>query len=402
MRKSKHPGWIVAGAVLIHLCIGSIYTWSLFNQPIATKLNWNRDDVFMAYSIAIFSFAFATMFAGRLQDRKGPRLVATIGILLYSGGLMLTSQVRELWQLYISYGIVAGAGVGFVYVCPLSTLVKWYPKRKGLITGIAVGAFGLGSLVFKSAIEYFISAQGVMPTFLILGVICAAVGGFGASLLRVPDDVQTSTAASSKSGHQFTPSEMIRTRSFPLIWTMFLFASASGLLVIGLAKDIGVQLAGLDESVAANAVSIIALFNASGRIIWGSLSDRFGRIRMISIMFILTAVSMTALSLFTLTYLTYFVTLAMIAFCFGGFLAVFPTVTNEYFGVKNLGANYGIVYQAYGLAALVGPLIVALVSSLQTTFLIAAGLAVVGWLITRITPRSESKAADTIVSFSQT
>ena len=402
MRKLNHPGWIVAGAVLIQLCIGSIYTWSLFNQPLATVNNWNREDVFLAYSIAIFTFAFATMFAGRLQDRKGPRLVATIGILLYSGGLMLTSQIRELWQLYISYGIIAGAGVGFVYVCPLSTLVKWYPQRKGLITGIAVGAFGLGSLVFKSAIEYFISTQGVMPTFLILGIICAAVGGFGASFLRVPNDKQTSSTVSSKTKYQFTPSEMIRTRSFPLIWFMFLFASASGLLVIGLAKDIGMQLAGLDESVAANAVAIIALFNATGRIVWGSLSDRFGRIRMISFMFILTALSMTALSVLTLTYLTFFVTLAMIAFCFGGFLAVFPTVTNEYFGVKNLGANYGIVYQAYGLAALIGPLIVALVSSLQTTFLIAAGLAVVGWLITRITPKSEAKAAVANVSLSQT
>lgn len=402
MRKLNHPGWIVTGAVLIQLCIGSIYTWSLFNQPLATANNWNRDDVFLAYSIAIFTFAFATMFAGRLQDRKGPRLVATIGILLYSGGLMLTSQIRELWQLYISYGIIAGAGVGFVYVCPLSTLVKWYPQRKGLITGIAVGAFGLGSLVFKSAIGYFISAQGVMQTFLILGIICAAVGGFGASFLRVPNDKQTSSTVSSKTKYQFTPSEMIRTRSFPLIWFMFLFASASGLLVIGLAKNIGMQLAGLDESVAANAVAIIALFNATGRIVWGSLSDRFGRIRMISFMFILTALSMTALSVLTLTYLTFFVTLAMIAFCFGGFLAVFPTVTNEYFGVKNLGANYGIVYQAYGLAALIGPLIVALVSSLQTTFLIAAGLAVVGWLITRITPRSESKATDANVSLSQT
>ena len=402
MRKLNHPGWIVAGAVLIQLCIGSIYTWSLFNQPLATVNNWNREDVFLAYSIAIFTFAFATMFAGRLQDRKGPRLVATIGILLYSGGLMLTSQISELWQLYISYGIIAGAGVGFVYVCPLSTLVKWYPQRKGLITGIAVGAFGLGSLVFKSAIEYFISAQGVMQTFLILGIICAAVGGFGASFLRVPNDKQTSSTVSSNTKYQFTPSEMIRTRSFPLIWLMFLFASASGLLVIGLAKDIGMQLAGLDESVAANAVAIIALFNATGRIVWGSLSDRFGRIRMISFMFILTALSMTALSVLTLTYLTFFVTLAMIAFCFGGFLAVFPTVTNEYFGVKNLGANYGIVYQAYGLAALIGPLIVALVSSLQTTFLIAAGLAVVGWLITRITPKSEAKAAVANVSLSQT
>ncbi len=401
MRKSNHPGWIVAGAVLIQLCIGSIYTWSLFNQPLSAAFGWNRDDVFLAYSIAIFVFAFATVFAGRLQDRKGPRLVATIGILLYSGGLILTSQIRELWQLYISYGIIAGAGVGFVYVCPLSTLVKWYPKRKGLITGIAVGAFGLGSLVFKSAIQYFISVQGVMQTFLILGVICAVAGLFGASLLRTPAAGQASSVALNQPDNQFTPSQMIRTRSFVLIWIMFLFASTSGLLVIGLAKDIGMQLAGLDDMTAANAVTVIALFNAAGRISWGSLSDRFGRIRMISIMFAMTALAMTALSIVSLSYLTFFITLATVAFCFGGFLAVFPTVTNEYFGVKNLGANYGIVYQAYGVAALVGPIIVATVGGLKTTFLIAAVLAVVGVLLTRLTPKGEHKPTSAKIVLSQ-
>jgi OFA family oxalate/formate antiporter-like MFS transporter len=152
MRKSFKSYGVLMGAVLIQLCIGGIYTWSLFNQPLADAFGWNKSDVFLTYSIAIFVFAFATLFAGRLQDRFGPRLVATIGISLYSGGLMLTSLASELWQLYITYGIIAGAGVGFVYVCPLSTLVKWFPKRKGMITGVAVGAFGLGSLVFKSAI----------------------------------------------------------------------------------------------------------------------------------------------------------------------------------------------------------------------------------------------------------
>jgi MFS transporter, OFA family, oxalate/formate antiporter len=137
MRKPINRTWIVVGAVLIQLCIGGIYTWSLFNQPLSDAFVWNKSDVFLTYSIAIFVFAFATMFAGRLQDRVGPRLVATLGILMYGGGLILTSMISELWQLYLTYGILAGAGVGFVYVCPLSTLVKWFPERKGLITGIA-------------------------------------------------------------------------------------------------------------------------------------------------------------------------------------------------------------------------------------------------------------------------
>ncbi len=401
MRKSTNRSWIVIGAVLIQLCIGGIYTWSLFNQPLADTFGWNKSDVFLTYSIAIFVFAFATLFAGRLQDRFGPRIVATIGITLYSGGLMLTSMVSELWQLYLTYGILAGAGVGFVYVCPLSTLVKWFPKRKGFITGIAVGAFGMGSLVFKSAIQYFIVTLGVSLTFLALGLLSAVIGLIGASLLRVPSKAQMASYSSIASDdRQFTPTEMISTRSFALIWIMFLFASTSGLLVIGMAKDIGVQLAGLSEEVAANAVMIIALFNASGRIGWGTLSDKFGRIRVITIMFTITAVAMTVIGVLPLNFTSFFIALAAIAFCFGGFLAVFPTITNEYFGVKNLGANYGIVYQAYGVAALVGPLIVSVVGSLKITFLIAAVMAVVGAMITRITPQAEanSPSSNTLLS----
>ena len=217
MRKSMNRGWIVIGAVLIQLCIGSIYTWSLFNQPLADTFGWNKSEVYLTYSIAIFVFAFATMFAGRLQDRFGPRIVATIGILMYSGGLMLTSMVSELWQLYWTYGILAGAGVGFVYVCPLSTLVKWFPKRKGFIRGVAVGAFGMGSLVFKSAIQYFIASLGVSSTFLALGLISAVIGLFGASLLRVPANQTDVTKASVPDDRQYTPKEMISTRSFTLI-----------------------------------------------------------------------------------------------------------------------------------------------------------------------------------------
>ncbi|PKM89734.1 MAG: MFS transporter [Firmicutes bacterium HGW-Firmicutes-10] len=402
MRKSFKSYGVLMGAVLIQLCIGGIYTWSLFNQPLADAFGWNKSDVFLTYSIAIFVFAFATLFAGRLQDRFGPRLVATIGISLYSGGLMLTSLASELWQLYITYGIIAGAGVGFVYVCPLSTLVKWFPKRKGMITGVAVGAFGLGSLVFKSAIQYFISTLGVSQTFFALGLISALIGLIGASLLSVPPAViNVKGMANATIDRQFAPGQMVKTRSFALIWIMFLFASTSGLLVIGMAKDIGVQLAGLSEDVAANAVTIIALFNAGGRIGWGTLSDKFGRIRVVSIMFLMTAAAMTAISILTLSYITFFISLAIIAFCFGGFLAVFPTITNEYFGVKNLGANYGIVYQAYGLAALMGPLIVSALGSLKMTFLIAAVLAVLGAMLTRITPRPDISESSSGVLSSQ-
>lgn len=386
IKKTTNRWFIVMGAVLLQMCIGAIYTWSLFNQPLMDKFGWSKNEVILTYSIAVFIFAFSTIFSGRLQDQISPRKVATIGAILYGGGLMLASTATSLIQLYIYYGVIAGAGVGFAYVCPLSTCVKWFPEKKGFITGIAVGAFGLGSFVFKSVIQYFIATSGVSSTFFYVGAIYITLGLIGAQFLILPPDEYDFTLKNSNTSEEndFQASQMVKTKSFYFIWIMFLFGCLSGLLVIGLAKDIGMQLAGLEASVAANAVAMIALFNAAGRLILGTLSDQLGRIRVVTFMFIITAISMITMSILALNYMTFFACLAGIAFCFGGFLAVFPTITGEFFGIKNLGANYGIVYQAYGVAALAGPIIVANAGGLKPTFLIAAVLSVVGAVLTFI------------------
>ncbi|TCO72194.1 L-lactate MFS transporter [Marinisporobacter balticus] len=377
--------WVVVfGAVLLQMCIGAIYTWSLFNQPLMDKFGWEKSQVVLTYSIAVFVFAFSTIFSGRLQDKIGPRKVATIGALLYGGGLILTSTATSLTQLYIYYGIIAGTGVGFAYVCPLSTCVKWFPEKKGFITGIAVGAFGLGSLVFKSVIQHFLASSGISSTFFYLGTIYAILGFIGSQFLILPPTKYQSSIKNANNPKEtvFSTLEMIQTKSFYFIWIMYLFGCMSGLLVIGLAKDIGMQLAGLEASVAANTVAMIALFNASGRLIWGILSDKLCRIRVVTMMFIISALSMISMSIFALNYVTFFASLAGVAFCFGGFLAVFPTITGEFFGIKNLGANYGVVYQAYGIAALAGPIIVTNAGGLKPTFLIAAVLSVIGAILT--------------------
>jgi len=380
----KNRWFVVLGAVLLQICTGAIYSWSLFNQPLMDKFNWNNSEVVLTYSITIFIFAFTTIFSGRLQDKIGPRKVATIGGIFYGLGLMLASTATSVYQLYLYYGVISGIGVGFVYVCPLATCIKWFPEKKGFITGIAVGAFGLGSLVFKSVIEALLVSKGVSQTFLYLGIIYLIITLIGAQFLRVPPKSQVQSN-NLDVFENFTVREMIRTKTFYLIWIIFLLGCMSGLLVIGLAKDIGVQLANLDPSKAANAVAMIALFNASGRLGWGALSDRMNRLKVVFIMFTITAICLVMLSVLTLNSVTYFISIAGIAFCFGGFLAVFPTITGQYYGIKNLGANYGIVYQAYGIAALLGPIIVGKVGNLETTFIIGAVLSVIGAIIsTRI------------------
>ncbi len=378
--KSVNRWSVVFGAVLLQLCLGAIYSWSLFNQPLMDKFGWSSSEVVMTFSIAIFCFAASTLISGRLQDRIGPKKVAMIGGLLYGGGLLLASQAESLGMLYFAYGVLAGAGVGFAYVCPLATCVKWFPEKKGLINGIAVGAFGLGALVFKSVIVYLLETVGVSDAFLYLGLIYAVLVLIGAQFLRVPE---AKTAGSQVTAAiEMKPGEMIRTSAFRLLWPIYLFGCISGLLVIGLAKDIGIELAGLEPAVAAEAVGVIALFNAGGRLAWGVLSDKFGRLRMLLAMCVLTASSMLVLAFVPMSFVVFFAALAAVSFCFGGFLALFPTIIGEFFGTRNLGGNYGIVYQAYGVAALAGPFIIAAVGDLHSTFMIAGALAIIGAVLT--------------------
>ena len=393
-QKSVNRWSVVFGAVLLQVCLGAIYSWSLFNQPLMDKFGWTKEEVVMTYSIAIFTFAFSTIFSGRLQDKIGPRKVATIGGVLYGGGIILASFASSLPMLYICYGVLGGAGVGFAYVCPLSTCVKWFPEKKGFITGIAVGAFGAGSLVFKSVIQFFLTNAGVSATFLYLGIIYLVLVVVGAQFLRLPEASGAfKSASSSLEGVSLTVSQMIKEKSFYFIWFMFMLGCMPGLLVIGLAKDIGIELVGLDPMLAGNAVALIALFNAGGRLAWGTISDKIGRVEVVLIMFVLTAVSLVALAVLPLNLVLFFVCLAGIACSFGGFLALFPTITGEFFGIKNLGANYGVVYQAYGIAALVGPIIKRNSSGFTQTFMIAAGCAVLGAVLSAMV-KSMKKTSD--------
>jgi len=372
----------VFGAILVQICIGAIYSWSLFNQPLMVQYGWTESQVVLTFSIAVFVFALTTMFSGRLQDIVGPRVVATIGGVLYGGGLILSSFSSSLLTLYLSYGLVAGIGVGFAYVCPIVTCVKWFPNNKGIITGVSVGAFGLGSFIFKFIIQESLMTQGIQNTFLLIGIIYLTLILIGAQFLVVPDKKEETNTNNVESQKCFNVKEMTKTKSFYYIFMIFLLGCISGLLVIGLAKDIGVDIVKLDPLIAANAVAIIALFNASGRITWGYLTDKINVFKVILSMFFITTICMAILSFFPLNFYLYFITLSGIAFCFGGFLTIFPIITDRFYGHKNHGANYGVVYQAYGISALLGPIIHEAAGSLTSTFMIATILSSLGILLT--------------------
>ncbi|PQP82299.1 oxalate/formate antiport family MFS transporter [Paenibacillus sp. PCH8] len=390
---------IVLGTIIVQMGLGTIYTWSLFNQPLSDRFGWDVSSVAITFSITSFALAFATLFAGRLQERWGlQRLIRVAGVVL-GLGLILSSQVSSLTLLYILAGFVVGFADGTAYITSLSNLIKWFPERKGLISGISVGAFGTGSLLFKYVNSALIGAVGPAQAFMYWGMIVLVLVVAGSFLIR--EAVVREQAPASKEGtkqavvsQEYTVKEMLRTKEAYMLFVIFFTACMSGLYLIGIVKDIGVQLAGLDVATAANAVAMVAIFNTAGRIILGALSDKVGRMKVIAGALLVTAVAIMTLSLVPLTFGIFFACVAAIAFCFGGNITVFPAIVADYFGLKNQSKNYGVIYQGFGFGALAGAFISALLGGFHLTFIVIAVLCAVSLLLALIiTPPGQGRHA---------
>lgn len=371
--KSAKRWLIVLGTVIMQMGLGTIYTWSLFNAHLVTKFGWELNAVSITFSITSFALAFATLFAGKLQDRFGlRRLTAAAGIML-GLGLILSSQAHSLLMFYLLAGVVVGFADGTAYITSLSNLIKWFPNNKGLISGVSVGAYGTGSLIFKYINGSLIDSVGVSKTFMYWGIIVMVLIVIGSLLVREAPVLATSAGASASATFvqkDYTVKEMLRTKEAYLLFVIFFTACMSGLYLIGIVKDIGVELAGLDVQTAANAVAMIAIFNTAGRLILGALSDRMSRLKLVGITLAVTTVAMMTLSYATLNFGIFFTCVAAIAFCFGGNITVFPAIVSDFFGLKNHNKNYGIVYQGFGFGALAGSFIAVLLGGFKPTFVI--------------------------------
>jgi MFS transporter, OFA family, oxalate/formate antiporter len=298
--------------------------------------------------------------------------------------------------LYLTYGVLSGAGVGFVYVCPLSTLIKWFPKNRGMITGLSVGVFGGGSIIFQWVISNFLTITDVSGAFLYLGMISMGVILVGALLTNNP--VGFVKKAGEKGEGNYTTAEMVKTRKFKLIWVMYWLAVIPGLLVLGAAKNIGIEVAGLEAVAATSVISILAISNAGSRLVSGTLSDKLGTLKVLKGIFTITILSLLFLSFLAQIKLFFYLGVIGVAVGYGGFLALFPTFTNQEFGSYRYASNYGVVYQAYGLAALSGIFLKSLVGSYTTTFIfstfaVAAGLAIAFMLTERKSEFATGKSA---------
>lgn len=372
---------IVLGTIICQMGLGTIYTWSLFNQPLVDKFHWGLGDVATTFSITSFFLAFSALFAGKLQERFGIRNLTLVAGVLVGMGLIASAHVKSLDMIYLLAGVVVGFAVGIAYISTLSNLIKWFPANKGLISGISVGAFGCGSLLFKYVNAALIGNTGVSAAFFYWGVIVMALIVLGSLLLKEPMP-NNQHISHSMVGNNFTVRQMLVSKEAYLLFMIFFAACMSGLYLIGIVKDMGVQLAGMDLVTAANTVSAVAIFNTAGRIILGTLSDKVGRMRVVSFTMLVTILTIAMLNFLTLNHTLFFICVGAVAFCFGGNITVFPAIVGDFFGLKNHSKNYGIIYQGFGLGALAGSFIANHFGGFHATFMVMGVLSVIALLIT--------------------
>jgi OFA family oxalate/formate antiporter-like MFS transporter len=363
--KSNRWGIAFAGVVL-QVVLGSVYAWSVFRVPLTKQFHWTIPQVTLTFTISIFVLGVAAFFGGLWLNRSGPRVVALTGALLYGVGTLLASFSGDrLWWLYLSYGVIGGTGLGFAYIVPISVLVKWFPDRRGLITGIAVGGFGAGALVTAPVATHLIQAVGVLPTFADLGAAYAILGLLTAYFMQNPPAgwlpegwTPSPKLTAERSAKDYTLKSALMTWQWWALWLILFLNTSAGISVISQESPIFQELAKVTVIVAAGMVGIVSIGNAFGRVFWAWISDiitrRFAFVVMFLLQVILFWVLPTISSATLLTVLSF-----IILMCYGGGFGTLPAFTADYFGSKNVGPIYGLMLTAWGAASAFGPLLVA-------------------------------------------
>ena len=358
LRNKKYRRLIpVIAGVCIQLCLGTAYIWGVFQVELISLFGWSQASAALPFSLLIFFMSVGCFVGGRIQDRLSPRPVIMIGGILLGLGFILASftAADRPWWIWLTYGVIGGFGMGTTYTSTIACCQKWFPDKRGLITGLIVSALGFGGIIFTNIATPLIKTRGVLETFIWLGAIFIVVSLIGSQFIKNPPaDFKPAgwkpSVAQMAVQQQFTPGEAIKTRQFYLVSFTLMLACASGFMVIPYARTLGIA-GGIDAQTATIGVMIISLFNSAGRLFWGWVSDRLGRKNTVLVLLVLAGLSIPLL-IVAKSY-TIFAILALVAFSYGGFLGVFPSLTADFFGVKNVGANYGLVLLGFGLGSII-------------------------------------------------
>ncbi|WP_321475239.1 OFA family MFS transporter [uncultured Paludibaculum sp.] len=369
----KSPNrWLIAAAgVAMQIALGAVYAWSVFRTPLMKEFHWTITEVSLTFTITIFTLGCAAFAGGLWMRAKGPRVVGLTGGLLYGLGVTLASQSNHgLWVLYLSYGLIGGAGIGLSYIVPVATLVKWFPDRRGFITGVAVAGFGAGALVTAPIATRLIASVGVLSTFAVLGIASFLLVAGSALLMREPPaGYRPEGWVPAKSGGaavatDFTLRQAVGAWQWYALWAMLFLNVSAGIAIISQASPMVQEISGVGAATAATMVGIISIANGAGRFLWAWLSDAIGRRWVFLAMFLLQALLFVLLP--SVTGFGLFTTLCVIILlCYGGGFGTMPAFCADYFGAKDVGSIYGLMLTAWGCGSVLGPVLIARIR--QTT-----------------------------------
>jgi len=361
--------WVIAAAaVVMQICLGAVYGWSVFVKPLIASQHWVLTDVSLTFTVALAFLGLGTVVGGLWQDRVGPRRVATVAGVLYGIGFLVSAWAvsnHSLYGLYLGYGAIGGIGMGMGYICPVATITKWFPDRRGLMTGVAVMGYGAGALVMGPIAARLIIARGIPTTFAALGAAYLVLVVLSAQFYANPPQGwrpagwEPRTAVSKAASKvDFTVAQAMSTWRFWLLWAMLFLNVSAGIMIISQASPMAQQLIGLSAVAAAGIVGTISIFNAIGRVFWAFVSDLIGRATVYFLLFAIQAAIFFALPrlhdamLFTAA-------VSVIGLCYGGGFGTMPSFTADFFGAKYMGGIYGWILLAWGAGAIPSPILIA-------------------------------------------
>jgi len=346
----------------MNLALGTLYAWSIFVAPLEKEFGWKRADTSTVFGIAVVVFALSFIVAGRLQDKFGPFRISLIGGILVSLGFFLCSYTHSLNWLYVCFGVIGGLGNGFGYATPIPVMAKWFPDKRGLAVGLAVGGYGGGSAIFGPLANLqLIPKYGVHTTFQILGGIFLVMTVLGAFLLKNPPAgykpagwTPAPAAKAAATTYDFAPGEVLRTPTFYFMWVAYALGSLAGLMVISQLVPFAKSMKIPSEALQTLTIFIGAIGNASGRILSGWFSDAIGRLNVLRLMIAISMIAMPVLYLVGGNVALLYVAVFVVYWCYGTQLSVNASTTADFWGTKNAGINYGMLFTAWGVAGYFG------------------------------------------------
>ena len=392
--------FVVIGLVM-NVCLGAVYAYSIFLGPVKKAFNVSASMANLPFMVFLSFFAILMFFGGRIMEKLGPRKLIITGSIIVGLGWMLSSFAPNIWILTLTYGVIAGSGVGLVYGCPVATAARWFPDKKGLAVGLMLAGFGGSALITGKIASLMIPAVGLPTTFLYFGIVFGIVLVILGLPFRFPvagwKPAGWTPAAGYMAAADFMPADMIKTPTYWGLFFCFMIGSIAGLMAIGISKPVGSEIIKISGETAATLVGVFACFNAIGRPLFGFITDkltaRYATMINLAIILLVSILMIKAGEGDTNLYVISFVGFWL---CLGGWLAIAPAATATFFGMKNYARNYGVVFFAYGLGAIIGGIISGQAKDVFGTYTVAfyptAVLAVVGLVLAFVLLKMPKKA----------